>query len=163
MTGSEFKILREYLGITLLLAAQSLGVTQRQVQHVETENRKIPLQYARFIYEMQEKFNNDLDILIDNTPHLDKDTLLIIRYVNNDDLHLFGPEKLRYHPANYYNALVRSAILLMQLNQKKWKSVYFSRRSYQKWLYNREHSAELLYQWARTLIDYLAVENLHVL
>lgn len=93
MTGGEFRMVREFLGLTVEWLANHFNVQPRQVRRWEYDERVIPEGIREDMEDLEERTSTWVELVADklkDMPDLTAATVLVYR--NDDEFHAAHPE-----------------------------------------------------------------------
>lgn len=102
MTAAEFKVVREFLGLSVEWLASHLGVVGRTVRHWETGRYSIPDGVRLSIERLEETTAATVSAAIDQL--MDVPDPAVITYRSDEEYHAAHPEQP--FPASWHRAVV---------------------------------------------------------
>ncbi|MEV0732339.1 transcriptional regulator [Polymorphospora sp. NPDC050346] len=102
MTDAEFKVVREYLGVTGDWLAGFLGVTPRTLRHWETGTYLIPDTARLALERLEQEAGEFVGVLVEKLR--DARDVAVVTYRTDEDLRAAHPEVDR--PASWHRAVI---------------------------------------------------------
>ena len=104
MTPAEFRVFREYLGLTGDWLAEHLGVSARTVRHWEQGKYPIPDGVRLEIEDLEDRTQRFIDALVEKISGVDAEDRVVVTYRSDDECRAAHPD-IEF-PAAWHRAVV---------------------------------------------------------